>query len=44
MPPELNAALRRGELKKMPGDIAEKFGRGYIRSLLAFLTKTGYRT
>ena len=41
---ELKAALRRGELKKRPGDIAEKYGRAYIRSLLTFLTKTGYRT
>jgi len=41
---ELNAARRRGELKKMPGDIAGKYGRAYIRAVLAFLTKTGYRS
>lgn len=39
---ELSAALRRGELARMPGDLTAG-GRGYVRRVLAFLRRTGYR-
>jgi hypothetical protein len=41
---ELHRALRRGELRKRRGDISEHDNRAYIRAVLAFLAKTGYRT
>ena len=39
----LDRALRRGDLRKRPGDISEHHGRAYIRAVLTFLAKTGYR-
>jgi hypothetical protein len=40
---ELARALRRGELRKRRGDISEHYNRAYVRAVLEFLTKTGYR-
>ncbi len=39
---ELSAALRRGELARAPGDLTAG-GRRYVRRVLAFLRRTGYR-
>lgn len=39
---ELRRALRRGELRHRPGDLAAG-GRAYVRDVLAFLDRTGYR-
>jgi hypothetical protein len=39
---ELRTALRRGEVSREPGDIGPS-GRRYVRDVLRFLRKTGYR-
>lgn len=41
--PELERALRRGDLRRNEGDLAPS-GRAYVRAVLRFLSKTGYRS